>query len=209
MFEFLRECGAAYWASGLAAPGLVGWMTIAAYGAAAGFALVMAAARRQGRAERMVWIAALLVMGFMAVNKELDLQTLLLALRRCVPGPLGAEHVGMAPRVAVGFVLSCAALLATVVLWVGLRRCARRLWPTLLGVSVVMVVVALRAGEILGALPDFAAHAHIPTLRAAPEIGAAMLVVGNATVLFVARRRAACAPRGDRARGKIRHRPRP
>jgi ABC-type Co2+ transport system permease subunit len=85
MFEFIAKLG---WRPAIGDPSVMGWLTVAAYAAAA--VLSFLAARRvridpaapQGRRERRMWLGVAVFMALLCVNKQLDLQTLLTKIGR-------------------------------------------------------------------------------------------------------------------------------
>ena len=77
------------WRPQIGDPSFMGWLTVAAYALAAGLCLAaafrdQAADLRETRARRRMWLAVALVMSFLCVNKQLDLQTLLTDVGRIV-----------------------------------------------------------------------------------------------------------------------------
>lgn len=61
----------------------MGWVTVIAYLAAAGFSLTLAAGPERNVLERMFWAISGAGLLFLAVNKQLDLQSFLTAAGRC------------------------------------------------------------------------------------------------------------------------------
>jgi hypothetical protein len=86
MFEFIAKLG---WRPAIGDPSVMGWLTVAAYAAAAVLSFI--AARRvriapgappQRRSERRMWLGVAIFMSLLCVNKQLDLQTLLTKIGR-------------------------------------------------------------------------------------------------------------------------------
>jgi hypothetical protein len=85
MLEFISHLG---WRPAIGDPSLMGWLTVIAYAAAA--ALCFVAARRipvddrpaQNRRKRRMWMGIAVLMAFLSINKQLDLQTLLTKIGR-------------------------------------------------------------------------------------------------------------------------------
>jgi len=76
------------WRPEIGDPSVMGWLTVAAYALAAGTAWL--AARRAGSApgtvggSRGTWILVALLMGFLCINKQLDLQSLFTDIGRVI-----------------------------------------------------------------------------------------------------------------------------
>ncbi len=85
MIEFIQHLR---WRPTIGDPSLMGWLTVAAYGLAA--ILALAAARRAGRAHglaagsRATWLLVSVLMAFLCLNKQLDLQSLLTDIGRVI-----------------------------------------------------------------------------------------------------------------------------
>jgi hypothetical protein len=143
------ECAFHHWKPGIGDPHLMGWATVAVYALSA--ALALAVARRAhfpaatlGR-ERLFWLFAGLLLVFLAVNKQLDLQSLLTAIGRCISQIQGWYEVRRA--VQAGFVTGLIVLTGVVgglVFWT-LRMTLRRTGIPLLGLILVSCFVLVRA----------------------------------------------------------------
>jgi len=87
MFEYFARVG---WRPTIGDPSFMGWLTVAAYAVAAVLAFVAAATLRAGddpaadRRRRRLWLGVALLMSFLCVNKQLDLQTLFTKIGRDV-----------------------------------------------------------------------------------------------------------------------------
>jgi hypothetical protein len=85
MFEYFARVG---WRPTIGDPSFMGWFTVGAYAAAALLAFLAAAFVRVGddpvadRRRRWLWIGVALLMSFLCVNKQLDLQSLLTRIGR-------------------------------------------------------------------------------------------------------------------------------
>lgn len=77
------DCSLARWSPGIGDPGPVGWLTVIAYLAAAGFSLSLGAKHERGALERAFWTISGVGLLFLAINKQLDLQSFLTAAGRC------------------------------------------------------------------------------------------------------------------------------
>lgn len=79
----MLSCAFGRWLHNIGDPGLAAWGIVALYALAAGLAL-RAGLRAGPRDERAFWQIAAALLAVYAVNKELDLQTLLTGLGRCL-----------------------------------------------------------------------------------------------------------------------------
>jgi hypothetical protein len=142
----ILDCALADWLPGFGDPTPAGWVTVAAYVLAA--VLAFGTARRTGPgrpAERAFWIGAGLCLGFLAANKQLDLQSLLTAAGRCAAKLQGWYAVRR--EVQLDFVLALAAASVAaggLALWL-LRGTLRRTGLALAGLVWVGGFVLVRA----------------------------------------------------------------
>ena len=145
----LQSCALTRWSPGIGDPTAMGWITVAVYLAAAAVALVVAiqapfpAASR--RRERLFWALLAAMLLALAVNKQLDLQSYLTALGRCL-----AQHQGWFDRrrfvqeaVILGLLVVMALL--AVALWRWMRGTLARNGAALAGLVLVLGFVAIRA----------------------------------------------------------------
>ncbi len=84
----MQSCALERWSPRIGDPSLMGWLTVGVYLLAGLVALwVLASARfpaaTRGR-ERLFWLFVALILFFLAINKQLDLQSYLTAVGRCV-----------------------------------------------------------------------------------------------------------------------------
>ncbi|MFN3613332.1 MAG: isopropylmalate isomerase [Rubrimonas sp.] len=148
----ILHCALTRWSPQIGDPTPMGWATVAAYAATAVLALTVALradgfpAATRGR-ERALWIVMTLLLAFLAVNKQLDLQSFMTAVGRCVSRAEGwyDQRRGVQLRFVVGLVaataLACLALLAL------MRRALARQWLALLGISALCGFVLVRAAS--------------------------------------------------------------
>jgi len=132
------------WQPGIGDPGLQGWLTVGAYLAAC--ALAMAVALRQpGVAGRGFWAMLVPLLAFLALNKQLDLQTALTAAGRCMAHAQGWYEDRRQVQLAFIAGLVAVALLAVGGLALGLRGSLRRNGLALAGLAVLSAFVLVRA----------------------------------------------------------------
>jgi hypothetical protein len=145
------SCAFAEWSPGLGDNTAMGWLTVVVYLVAAlcstWAARALGGADGTGRRERLFWGIAAGVLLFLAVNKQLDLQSLVTAVGRCHAKLAG--WYGIRRSVQWAFILSVAVggMVALGVLAVLLRGILGRVWPALLGLGFVCVFVVIRAAS--------------------------------------------------------------
>lgn len=132
------------WQPGIGDPGPSGWLTVAAYLACCGLAWAVAA-RRPHVAGRRFWMLLVPLLAFLAVNKQLDLQTALTATGRCMAQAQG--WYDSRAQVQLAFIAGLLAMGALVIagLAVTLRRSLRRNGLALAGLVVLAAFVLVRA----------------------------------------------------------------
>ncbi|WP_371170552.1 hypothetical protein [Aliiroseovarius sp. 2305UL8-7] len=146
-------CTTETWSPAIGDPDLLGWATTLLYLAAAFLAFrtarLPALESTQHRFVRYFWLTTAVLLTALAANKQLDLQTFIVAAGRCVSQVQG--WYGMRRGVQMAFALGVAGLLGAWAIWimVGLRHSLLRMWLELLGVAAVVAFVMLRALRFL------------------------------------------------------------
>lgn len=143
------ECALHGWSPGFGDPTLSGWVATTAYlsaAAVAGYAGARAAFPVSShRRERLFWLGLTVVLAFLAINKQLDLQSLLTAFGRCLSRTQGwYEDRRVVQRdfiLALGAFATAAAAGLT---WL-LRGTFRRSGPALCGLALLAGFVLIRA----------------------------------------------------------------
>jgi hypothetical protein len=144
-------CAFAHWSPGLGDNHPIGWLTVAVYLAAALISARAAMAKTasgsaKGR-ERVFWSISAAVMLFLAVNKQLDLQSLVTTIGRCHAQLADWYDIRRSVQrvfiLAVGAGGAVALGLFTILLWGILGK----VWPALLGLGFVCVFVVMRAAS--------------------------------------------------------------
>lgn len=141
----ILACIADRWFPTIGDPHLMGWLTVAFYALTAVLATrVLTSGAVAGRV-RLFWGLVALAMAFLAVNKQLDLQSALTALGRCIALRDGwyDDRGPFQRRILLGLGLGALAVL-TAGLYV-LRRDLRRNLAALAGLSFVAGFVMMRA----------------------------------------------------------------
>lgn len=139
------DCALTRWSPGIGDPGVVGWVTVAAYFAAALFSLALTMQQDRQARERMFWAAAGAGLLFLAVNKQLDLQSFLTAVGRCVSQRQGWYDMRRGVQIDFIIGLIAAAVIGGIgILWV-LRLTVRRTGIALFGLVWITGFVLVRA----------------------------------------------------------------
>ena len=177
----LGRCILHRWSPELGDPTVLGWVTFGAYGLAGLLCLAAFTRAAQPAIRRLGWCTGLLLLALMA-NKQLDLQSGVIAVGHCVSTAQGwYEHRQSFQAV---FILALMAGFAAFGLWLlwSLRRHLHRLGLALAGLGLLMGFVALRAAgfqHVSAILPAELAH-----FRAfwTLELGGIALIALNALV---------------------------
>ena len=143
-FAALRACIAQDWTPSIGDPQITGWLTVISYLLCLWLA-VRVLRRRPAAAARGLWLAIAVLMGFLALNKQLDLQTALTATGRCMARAQGWYDSRYLVQLAfiAGLVLGVVGAL----LWTAkiLRGRMRGNGLALLGLAVLCGFVLVRA----------------------------------------------------------------
>lgn len=143
-FSALRACIARDWTPRIGDPEITGWLTVGSYLACFVLAL-MVLRRRPAGAARGLWRVIAVLMGFLAVNKQLDLQTALTAAGRCMAHAQGWYDQRYTMQIAFIAGLALGVLLALVWASRSLRGRMRRNGLALLGLALLCGFVLVRA----------------------------------------------------------------
>lgn len=147
--EALLSCIFDRWSPGIGDPSVMGWVTVAAYLLAGALAFRVAAGGAfplvTWRRERLFWVLLGFLMLFLAVNKQLDLQSFLTATGRCVAQLQGWYRSRWA--VQKGFIVVLAGTMGVLglILLILMRHTLRRTGLALLGFVFVSGFVLIRA----------------------------------------------------------------
>jgi hypothetical protein len=140
------------WRPGIGDPSFMGWFTVAAYAAAA--VLCFIAARRclaaddagLSRRRRRMWLVVAILMAFLCINKQLDLQSLFTDVGRVVATRGG--WYGERRSVQFWFVIAVAAgvTIFLIMAW-RIRSMLRESILLLLGLSSLLTFIVIRAAS--------------------------------------------------------------
>ncbi|WP_417586111.1 hypothetical protein [Nitrincola sp.] len=146
--QALLTCTQERWQPIIGDPHIMGWITVAGYGIAAITALttlVKFHAQRPSRAEAIFWYLLVIGLFFLMLNKQLDLQSLLTAVARCEAQLSGWYGNRRPVQVAFIFGLIVIGLALLALLAYLLRHALSRLWLVLLGITLLVTFVLVRA----------------------------------------------------------------
>ena len=151
MFADVQACVAEMWSPVIGDPHFMGWFTVAAYAVTAVMALRLLIRSRDVydyrtlSAQRIFWVGVFLLFAFLAVNKQLDLQSLFTAIGRCHAKLNGwyDERRGFQRMFIVSLLLVAA--VTFLFLMILFRKIVSRNWLAFLGIFLVVSFVLVRA----------------------------------------------------------------
>jgi phosphatidylserine synthase len=166
------------WKPGIGDPTVYGWVVAAAY--ALGAILCWRASRRGPTGERRFWRFATALLAFLAINKQLDLQTLFTDVARAMAKLQG--WYANRRDYQEGFIAGLAAAFAAIVLILMLR--SRRDRPvvrgTVVGIALILLFVLVRASSIDRIDSMLARHLGGIKINHTLELGSIAIVVACA-----------------------------
>lgn len=143
-------CAFTRWSPGLGDNHPMGWVTVGVYLlaalAAARAARGMGSTAPDGRERRFWWISFAVLL-FLAINKQLDLQSLVTMLARCHASLAGWYDDRRELQRAFIYAVAAGGVLAICLLALLLRGILGRVWPALLGLGFVCGFVLIRAAS--------------------------------------------------------------
>lgn len=145
-WDALAQCTFTSWQPKIGDPSFTGWLTVALY--LLTFGLCLAVTRFPGattRAIRAFWVPLCVLVLFLAINKQLDLQSLATASARCLAKLQGWYDDRAAFQLAAIASLGLAVLVVGSIFFWMLRRDLRHNYLALLGLTVVLGFVMIRA----------------------------------------------------------------
>ena len=152
-YDAFSACVSDRWQLAIGDPNVAGWAVFATYALAAGVAVAVLrrapfdpAHHRQSQA---LWGMIALLMTALALNKQLDLQSLMTALGRCLAQEQGwYENRRVVQRDFIFGLIAVAALTGSAMFWM-LRGMIRQNLLPLLGLAALAGFVVIRAGHLL------------------------------------------------------------
>jgi len=149
----LFDCVFNVWTPKIGDPHVMGWVTVAAYFGAALLALFVVfrikyiSLESHEKRDRLFWWLLVLLLVFLGVNKQLDLQSFFTAVGRC-SAKLGGWYADRR-EIQYLFILSIGGVFSVVGLFLVwfLRMSMSHNWQAIVGVSVLMAFVFMRAAS--------------------------------------------------------------
>lgn len=166
------------WTPGIGDPTIYGWVTVAAY--ALGALCCWWASARAPKGERRFWLVLTLVMVFLCINKQLDLQTLLTDAGRVEAKLHGWYAERHKYQVFFILVLAAASIVAVMILLRGASRASGPVRGAIVGLALLLLFVLVRASSFHKV--DLFINQRIGSLRAnhVMELGGIALVAAFA-----------------------------
>lgn len=151
MFGDLQACVDQSWSAQIGDPHIMGWVTVAAYALAAILALRLVFRAKQHydyrtlTAQRVFWIGVAVLFAFLAVNKQLDLQSLFTAIGRCHAKANGwyDDRRGFQNLFIVSLIAGSGGVFLFLAIF--FRRIVFRNWLAFIGIFLVVTFVLVRA----------------------------------------------------------------
>ena len=144
-------CAFAQWSPGLGDNNLMGWLTVVVYlmaGLAAGrVARRLTAVDPVTRRERRFWVITAVLLLLLAINKQLDLQSLLTMLARCHAQLSGWYDVRRAVQEVFIWLVAAGAVVTLGLMTLLLLGILGRVWLALVGLGFVCAFVVIRAAS--------------------------------------------------------------
>ena len=144
-------CAFAQWSPGLGDNNLMGWLTVVVYllaGLAAGrVARRLTAVDPVTRRERRFWVIAAGLLLLLAINKQLDLQSLLTMVARCHAQLSGWYDVRRGVQEAFIYLVAAGAVVTMGLMTLLLRGILGRVWLAQVGLGFVCAFVVIRAAS--------------------------------------------------------------
>lgn len=143
MLNEVASCVQATWSPQIGDPTIVGWLTVAAYILAA--VLTALVVIRQSGRQRIFWLGLFVLLLALAVNKQLDLQSAVTAVARCLALAQGWYEDRRSVQITFIIAVALVCLVVALGLAWALRRDLGHIWLALLGVALLLAFVAIRA----------------------------------------------------------------
>ena len=145
-------CAKTSWSPVIGDPTALGWLTTGLLCLAAYLSLRCAHspvfAGRERRFERWFWLSTAVFLVLLTLNKQLDLQTYLLAVGRCIARAQGWYGARRSVQFIAAIITT--GMVGAWVLWImiGLRRSLPNMWLELSGIAALGLFFTLRLFEI-------------------------------------------------------------
>ena len=151
-YTAFSACVSDRWQIAIGDPNITGWAICAAYAVAAVLAVIVLRAAPFDPAhrsrEQILWALIACLMAALALNKQLDLQSLMLAVGRCLAQEQGwYEDRRLVQRDFIFVLIAVAAIGGAAIIWL-LRGIVRHNLIALLGLACLAGFVLIRGGHI-------------------------------------------------------------
>jgi hypothetical protein len=151
-YTAFSTCVSDRWQITIGDPNIIGWAICAAYALAAILAVIVLRAAPFDPAhrnrERILWSLIACLMAALALNKQLDLQSLMLAVGRCLSQEQGwYENRRLVQRDFIFALIAVAAVGGAAIIWL-LRGIVRHNLIALLGLACLAGFVLIRGGHL-------------------------------------------------------------
>lgn len=186
-YPAFSTCVASRWQLAIGDPNIPGWTICAAYGLAAALAVVVLRATpfapaHRGR-EKILWALIAGLMTVLALNKQLDLQSLILAAGRCLSQEQGwYDNRRLVQRDFILVLIGLAALAGAAMIWL-LRGIIRHNLVALMGLAALAGFVVIRGGHLF--------HMFVPEQMSADillhDLTSALEVLSPVLIILAAR----------------------
>lgn len=144
-------CALAQWSPGLGDNNVMGWITVGAYLvaalASARLVPVLGGPEPTNRRERLFWAISAVVMLLLAVNKQLDLQSLVTTIGRCHARLSGWYDMRRTVQEVFILTMAGAGVVVLGLLALLLRGILGQVWLAVAGLGFVCVFVVVRAAS--------------------------------------------------------------
>ena len=185
-YPIFSACVLDGWHLAIGDPNITGWAIFAAYILAAVLAAIVLQASpfeplRQRR-ERILWALIASLMAALALNKQLDLQSLMLAVGRCLAQEQGwYDNRRLVQRDFIFALIAVAAVGALAMIWL-LRGIMRHNMMALMGLAALAGFVLIRGGRLFHIfVPDqLALDILLHGLTSALEVLSPLLIILSA-----------------------------
>lgn len=150
LLQTTLTCAFTRWSPGLGDNHPVGWLTVLVYlaaGIASARAALACAREGNGAPERRFWWVTAAILLFLAVNKQLDLQSLLTMVARCHASLAGWYDARRGIQRAFIWLVAGGAIALLGLLALMLRPVLGRIWLALAGLAFVCGFVVIRAAS--------------------------------------------------------------
>ncbi len=183
----LVTCIFTSWSPQIGDPTAIGWLTVVAYILAATLSVLVF--RRQSGRQRVFWLGLAMVLLAMAINKQLDLQSALTAAGRCLAQAQGWYEDRQSVQIA--FIISVAVIclfLSIALAWT-LRRDLGRIWIAVVGVTILLAFVVMRAAGFHHFDSFIGYEIASVQMNWVMELGGILLIALNAVLILTRRGR--------------------